>query len=310
MKLVITPRGFANNGLDQVVKMKSAGLTVDYNDTGLPYSPETFLEKVKDSDAIIVGVDQVNRELIDQCPNLKVICKFGVGTDNIDVDYAKSKGIYVGRTLGSNSLAVAEHVMAFMYAAAKNLYATIKEVKEGHWQKPTGTELNGKTLGIIGFGAIGKHLARQAVGIGMTVKVNDVVDIPDNVSKDYSVTRSSQDDIFKTADYISLHLPLLDSTRNTVGESQFKQMKPNAVLINAARGGIVDEKALYQALKNHTITAACFDVFSTEPPRADEPLLQLDNFYLTAHTAARTVESDIRTCAISTEIVMQQLGLE
>ena len=308
-KVLITPRGFANNGLNQVAKMKAAGLTVDYNDTGLPYSPEVFLEKAKDASAIIVGVDKVDKALIDQCPKLKVVCKFGVGTDNIDVEYANQKNIYVGRTVGSNSLAVAEHVMAFMYATAKNLYATIKEVKEGRWDKPTGSELFGKTLGIIGFGAIGKHLARQAVGVGMTVKVNDVFDIPQDTLNEYHVTSTTPDDIYQTADYVSLHLPLLESTRNTVGKKQLEEMKESAVLINAARGGIVDEGALYEALKSHEISAACFDVFTTEPPAADEPLLQLDNFFLTSHTAARTVESDVRTCEISTGIVLKQLGL-
>lgn len=310
LKILITPRGFANNGLKEIKRMEDLGLSVDYNDTGLPYSAETFLMKGKEADAIIVGVDIIDKAFIDECPKLKVICKFGVGTDNIDVNYAQSKGVFVGRTVGSNSLAVAEHVMSFMYATSKNLYFTIKEVKEHNWKKPTGTELAGKKLSIIGFGEIGKQLSLQAVGIGMDVMVNDVFEISQKTLDEYHVIKATHDDIFKKADYISLHLPLLDSTRNLVSKTELNQMKPNSVLINAARGGIVDEAALYIALKEKKIHAACFDVFSSEPPKSDEPLLDLDNFFLTAHTASRTIESDIRTCQISSRIVLEHLNLD
>ena len=135
MKIVITPRGFANYGEKELDKLRSHGFQVSYNNTGQAYSPEKFLELSKDADGIIVGVDLIDQAFIDQCPQLKVICKFGVGTDNIDVAYAESKGIYVGRTIGSNSIAVAEHVMALIYSESKNIYETVREVKEGEWQR-------------------------------------------------------------------------------------------------------------------------------------------------------------------------------
>ena len=162
MKVLITPRGFATYGLDEVEKMRSAGLEVHYNDTGLAYTHEQFKELAKDADAIIVGVDKMDAEMMSGCPNLKAVCKFGVGTDNIDLDYAEEHGIYVGRCVGGNSRSVAEHVIALMFAEAKNLYYSIDEVKDHKWAKPTGLEIYGKKLGIIGFGMIGKYLADYA----------------------------------------------------------------------------------------------------------------------------------------------------
>ena len=307
MKVLITPRGFASYGLDQVEKMRKAGLEVHYNDTGLAYTPEEFSELAKDADAIIVGVDKIDKTVIDQCTKLKAVCKFGVGTDNIDVKYAKSKNIYVGRTIGSNSNAVAEHVMSLIYCESKNLWTTIRDVKNHGWEKPTGFEVSEKVLGIIGFGAIGKYLAKQAVGVGMTVQVNDVFDIPTEVLDEYQVEKVELEDLLESSDYISLHLPLINDTKNMISTKEFKKMKNSACLLNAARGGIVDEQALYQALKNKEIRSACFDVFSTEPPAEDEPLLALDNFLLTSHTAARTIESEKRTCEYSSRIIMEQL---
>jgi D-3-phosphoglycerate dehydrogenase len=307
MKVLITPRGFANYGLDKVRYMESKGLEVHYNNTGKAYTKEEFYNLASDADAIIVGVDIIDKELIDKCPNLKVLCKFGVGTDNIDVDYAKEKGIFVGRTVGSNSKAVAEHVVALMFADAKNLYNTAKEVKDHKWNKPTGQEISGKTLGIIGFGMIGKHIANFANGLGMKVYAYDAFEITDETAKEFNVEKKSFEEIISESDYISLHVPLLESTKNMLSTEEFKKMKNDACLINAARGGIVDEEALYEALINKEIRSAYFDVYSTEPPTEDDKLLALDNFVLTPHTAARTIESEKRTCEMSTEIILQNL---
>ena len=307
MKVLITPRGFANYGTDIVKEMEAKGVTVHYNDTGKQYTPEQFLELAKDADGIIVGVDVMDKAMMEQCPNLKVVCKFGVGTDNIDLEYAKERGIYVGRTVGSNSKSVAEHVIAMMFMESKNLYTTVRDVKNGGWNKPTGRELNGKTLGIIGFGQIGKHLAEFANGLGMHVLAYDVFEISDEVAAQYNVTKASQEEIIRTSDYISLHVPLLDSTRDMISTKEFEMMKDDACLINAARGGIVNEEALYVALSEHKIRSACFDVYSSEPPKADDNLVALDNFLLTPHTAARCKESERRTCEMSSDIVMKQL---
>lgn len=307
MKVLITPRGFANYGLDEVEKMKKAGLEVHYNDTGLAYTHEQFKELAKDADAIIVGVDKMDAEMMAGCPNLKAVCKFGVGTDNIDLDYAKEHDIYVGRCVGGNSRSVAEHVMALMFAESKNLYYSINEVKDHKWAKPTGLEIYGKKLGIIGFGMIGKYLADYAYGVGMEIYAYDAFPIKEEVAKEHHAKITTLDEIYTECDYISLHVPLLDSTRDMISTNEFKKMKKNACVINAARGGIVNEEALYEALSTKEIRSACFDVYSSEPPKEGDKLLALDNFYLTPHTAARTQESETRTCEMSTNIIMEQL---
>ena len=307
MKVVITPRGFANYGLDQVERMKSKGLEVHYNATGKAYTHEEFKALAKDADAIIVGVDKMDREMMEGCPNLKAVCKFGVGTDNIDLDYAKERNIHVGRCVGSNSRSVAGHVLSMMFMEAKNLYTSVRDVKQHGWNKPTGREIYGKKLGIIGFGMIGKYLAEYAYGCGMEVYAYDAFAIAEETARQYHAQISTLEDILTDCDYISLHVPLLESTRNMISTEEFKKMKKDACLLNAARGGIVDEEALYEALKKKEIRSACFDVYSSEPPREDDKLLTLDNFLLTSHTAARSMESEQRTCAMSTDIILEQL---
>lgn len=307
MKVLITPRGFANYGLDQVERMKSKGLDVHYNATGKAYTHEEFKALAKDADAIIVGVDKMDREMMESCPNLKAVCKFGVGTDNIDLDYAKEHSIYVGRCVGSNSRSVAEHVLSMMFMEAKNLYTSVRDVKQHGWNKPTGREIYGKKLGIIGFGMIGKYLAEYAYGCGMEVYAYDAFAIAEETARQYHAQISTLEDILTDCDYISLHVPLLESTRNMISTEEFKKMKKDACLLNAARGGIVNEEALYEALKKKEIRSACFDVYSSEPPREDDKLLTLDNFLLTPHTAARSMESEQRTCAMSTDIILEQL---
>lgn len=307
MKVLITPRGFANYGLDQVERMKSKGLDVHYNATGKAYTHEEFKALAKDADAIIVGVDKMDREMMEGCPNLKAVCKFGVGTDNIDLDYAKEHSIYVGRCVGSNSRSVAEHVLSMMFMEAKNLYTSVRDVKHHGWNKPTGREIYGKKLGIIGFGMIGKYLAEYAYGCGMEVYAYDAFAIAEETARQYHAQISTLEDILTDCDYISLHVPLLESTRNMISTEEFKKMKKDACLLNAARGAIVNEEALYEALKKKEIRSACFDVYSSEPPREDDKLLTLDNFLLTPHTAARSMESEQRTCAMSTDIILEQL---
>lgn len=307
MKVLITPRGFANYGLDQVERMKSKGLEVHYNATGKAYTHEEFKALSKDADAIIVGVDKMDREMMEGCPNLKAVCKFGVGTDNIDLDYAKERNIHVGRCVGSNSRSVAEHVLSMMFMEAKNLYTSVRDVKQHGWNKPTGREIYGKKLGIIGFGMIGKYLAEYAYGCGMEVYAYDAFAIAEETARQYHAQISTLEDILTDCDYISLHVPLLESTRNMISTEEFKKMKKDACLLNAARGGIVNEEALYEALKKKEIRSACFDVYSSEPPREDDKLLTLDNFLLTPHTAARSMESEQRTCAMSMDIILEQL---
>lgn len=306
-KIVITPRGFFNYGKAYIRQLEDAGFVVDANGTGKAYTVEQFYEHCKDADALVVGVEQVNKDFIDACPKMKAVVKFGVGTDNIDIPYCQEKGIYVGRCVGSNSRSVAELVIAFIMAEMRDLYLSFTETKQGAWNKYTGREVLGKRIGIIGFGAIGKHLARMANGLGMEVLAYDVFPISEETAGELNVTMSDLDTIYGTCDFISVHVPLTKETENMIAAAELSRMKDNCVLINTARGGIVSEKDLYEALSGKKIRAAYFDVFTTEPPKADEPLMTLDNFHLTPHVGSRTSEAELNTCRIATEQILGAL---
>lgn len=308
--ILVTPRGYAKYGDEANKQLESLGYEMNVNRSGKPVPREDFIRQAKEATGIIVGVDELDASLLKECKQLKAVVKFGVGTDNIDLAAAKDCGIKVGRCVGSNSNAVAEFTMGLMFAAAKWIVSTNVDVRNNGWGKPTGYELFGKTIGIIGFGNIGKHVARMAKGIGMHVLAYDVFELPKDALSNYDARQTSVEDILKNSDFISIHTPLTDQTKDMITTSQFEMMKSTAILVNAARGGIVNEKALYNALKNKTIFAAASDVFTTEPPEQEEwvqDFIHLDNFILTSHIASRSVEAEQHTVRIATEEIIKLL---
>ncbi|MBR2407037.1 MAG: phosphoglycerate dehydrogenase [Clostridia bacterium] len=307
MKIVVTPRGFAKCGLDNVKKIESAGFLVEYNDTGNAYTKEEFYEKTNDADGVIVGVESVDKAYIDAHPTVKAVVKFGVGTDNIDVEYCREKGVFVGRTVGSNARSVAETAISFLFADSKNLYESIADTRQHKWSKQTGYELENKTIGIVGFGAIGKKVAQIAFGLGMRVLAYDPYAIDREAAQAFNVGVVDFEEILKRSDFVSLHMPLTAETKNFVTLTEMNKMKPSAVLINTARGGIVNEADLFAALTNNVIRAAYFDVMVSEPPAKDEPLLDLPNFYLTPHIASRSKEAEKNTADMATQIMIDAL---
>ncbi len=302
MKIVVTPRGFQKCGLHNAKKIEDAGFILEYNNTGIAYTKEEFYEKTADADGVIVGVETVDKDYIDAHPKLKAIVKFGVGTDNIDTDYCSKKGIFVGRTVGSNSRSVAETAMSFIFADSKNLYESIADTRSKGWSKMTGYEIGGKVIGIVGLGAIGKKVAQMSSALGMEVLVYDpyLTDSEVGVSVNF-------EELLKRSDFVSLHIPLTAQTVDFITLKELELMKDTAVLINTARGKIVNENDLYFALKNKIIKSAYFDVMSSEPPKEDEPLLTLENFYLTPHIASRSKEAEKNTADMATEIIIKAL---
>ncbi len=298
-KILITPRAFAKNGMKEIEKLKQQGWEIHLNDTGKSYSHEEFVKYAKDVDGIIIGVDIADREMLKGCKNLKAIAKYGVGVDNIDLDTAKELGIKISRTVGSNSVSVAEHTIALMFACAKRIVDGAINVKNGKWNKNYEIELMGKKIGIIGFGNIGRHVSRLAQGIGMNVCAYDVFPINEKYAKEHNIQICSLDELVRTSDVITIHTPLTSETKDMINAERLKEMKTTAIVINAARGGIINEADLYEALVNKEIFAAGFDVFSTEPPKTDEKLLRLDNFILTPHAASKTLEADMNTIKMS-----------
>ncbi len=260
------------------------------------YQPGFDLARVSKAsvDAIVTrGKGQVNTSLIDACPQLQVAGRCGVGLDNVDVVYATSKGVKIVNAPGANAQTIAEHTMSLMMALQRNLYRSIAEVKEGNWawrNQFEGDEIYGKTLGILGLGNIGKKVAAMATAFGMEVIYWD------QAPADVPYQFKSFDEVITQADVITLHVPLLPATTELINASTLQKMKKSALLINTARGPIIDQKALYEALKSGTIAGFAADVLSEEPPAKDEPLLTLPNTLITAHVGSLTSRTYTKMC--------------
>jgi len=254
---------------------------------------------VKDADALIVrNLTQVNREVIDAAPGLRVVGRLGVGLDNIDVAACEARGIKVIPASGANSLSVAEYVVGTAMLLLRTAYQSTAATAGGKWLKVElgrGRETAGKTLGLIGFGGIGQLTAKLAQGLGMNVIAHDInvaADTP--VWKQTGVGYRGLDALLAEADVVSLHVPLLDSTRKLFNAANIAKMKAGAVLINTSRGGIVDEAATVAALREGRLGGAAFDVFDKEP-LPDSPLFKdVPNLLLTPHVAGVTAESNDR----------------
>lgn len=270
--------------------------------TGL--SPDELKQVIRDKDAIIVrSATKLRKEILDHADNLKVIARAGVGLDNVDIEAAKSKGIKVVNTPGGTSIAVAELTLALMLATARNIPRADLSLKKGLWEKKKlgGVELYNKTLGIIGLGRIGSEVAKRALAFGMKILVYD----PYVQQSEFTLV--DLDKLLTSSDYITIHVPLTPETQNLLGKAELDKMKKGATLINTARGGIVDEEALYEALSSGKLRCAAFDVFKVEPPFPNK-LFELDNFIATPHLGASTKEGQIRVGVEAAEKVIDILG--
>ena len=274
-----------------IEQMRTAGLTVD---TNFEIAPEELPNVLPAYDGMVVrSRTKVRQPLIDVCPNLKVIVRGGVGLDTIDAEYARSKGITVMNTPKASSASVAELAVGYMFALARSIYSATAGMKAEKWEKKSfmGDELGGKTLGLIGIGNIGKEVAQRAAALGMTVVAYDPY-----VTVAEGVKLVTLDEVLSQADYISLHLPKTKESADMIGKAQFEKMKTGVRIINCARGGIINEPALYEALTNGKVTGAALDVFAEEPP-TDWKLLKLDNVIGSPHIGAATKEAQGRVGA-------------
>jgi D-3-phosphoglycerate dehydrogenase len=271
-----------------IERMRSAGLTVDVRDSITPDELNTVL---KDYDGMIVrSRTKVRAPLIDLAPNLKIILRGGVGLDTIDADYARSKGITVMNTPLSSSASVAELAIGYMIALARAIPATTASMRAGKWEKKKfeGDEIGGKTLGIVGIGNIGKEVAKRALALGMDILVYDpYAAAPEHLAK------VSLDELLAQADYITFHMPLTDETRHMIDARAFEKMKAGVRIINCARGGIVDEDALYDALVSGKVAGAALDVYAQEPCEGHK-LFALEQVIGSPHIGAATHEAQTR----------------
>lgn len=282
----------------EVVSMKSYPTAREIAETAAVTKPQ----------AIIARTGEISEEVLQVSSELRVIVKHGVGTDRIDVDAASRRGVPVLITSGANSQAVAEHALALMFSVARSTVWLDKRTRQGQWDKAShvGVELRGKSLGIVGLGSIGRILCSLVVPLEMSIGVFDPY-LTDAGTLPSGAATAEFDDLLEQSDIISLHCPLTPETREIIGASQLKKMKRSAILINTARGGLIDEVALEAALRERWIYGAGLDTFAREPPATDNDLWKLPNLVATPHIGANTAESMVRMGVQAMILALQYL---
>ncbi len=252
---------------------------------------EELLKWIADIDGVMCGDDRFTARVLDASPKLKVISKWGTGIDSIDAEACERLGIAVRRTVNAFSEPVADSIIGYVLCFSRYLPWMDKAMKQGQWKKIYGVALRELTLGIIGVGNVGKALVRRARGFGMRVLGNDIVEMPRDFVESSGIEMVSKERLLKESDYVSLNCDLNPTTYHLMSSGEFQTMKPEAVVVNAARGPIIDELALIRALQNKEIRGAALDVFETEPLPADSPLLSMDNVMLAPHNANNSPEA-------------------
>ena len=286
--------------------LEKNGLKVTYEPE---ITPEQIAEKIGTFEVVVVrSRTKMTRELVEKANKCQVIARVGVGLDNIDQDAAKEKNIRVINAVEGAITAVAELVIGLMLSMAREIPRADREIRNGNWIKKElmGTELKGKYLGIVGLGNIGKRLGRLARALNMNIIGYDVTPIDDEFSKEVGLMKADLDTLLSSADYVSFHVPLLDSTRHMINAEKLKMMKNTARIINTARGGVIDEEALYNSLKEGSLAGAALDVFEVEPATGNK-LITLPNFIATPHMGAQTKEAQLLAANIIAEKIIQVL---
>jgi phosphoglycerate dehydrogenase-like enzyme len=296
--VAVTPRSFRQTSGDHHERLATAA-EVRLPEVDRPLSEEEMVELVAGCDGLIVGVDPVTRRILEAGP-LRVVVKFGSGMDNIDSDAVEALGVKVSSTPGANSRSVAELAIGLLLALARNVTTHDRGIREGSWRRTTGIELAGKRLGLVGYGAIGREVARIGRGLDLDLVAHDpFVDEAD-------VPLVALDELLTTSDAVSLHLPLTDETRGIVGAGELAAMKPTAFLLNTARGGLVDEEALAAALRSGALAGAALDGF-VEEPLGLSPLRELDNVVFSPHAGAATQEAARRAASQAVDQLLRDL---
>jgi D-3-phosphoglycerate dehydrogenase len=297
-RVAVTPRSLRQTPGAHLDRLH-AEVDVRFPDLDRPLDEDEMVELVRDCAGLIVGVDPVTPRVLEAGP-LRVVVKYGSGMDNIDVEAARSRGVQVSSTPGTNARSVAELAIALLLTLARNVALHDRGVRAGSWRRLTGVELAGKQLGIVGYGAIGREVARIARGLDMNVVAHDPL------VEEADVDLVPLDELYAASDAVSLHLPLTDETRGFVGDRELAAMKSTAFLINTARGGLVDESALADALRSGRLAGAGLDGFEMEP-LGNSPLRQLDNVVLSPHAGASTYDAVVRTAAQAVDQLLADL---
>ena len=271
-------------------------------------SQEEFIQRMKEAEVVINvrAYSKFTEEVFKSSPSLKLLSILGTGTDNVDLEAATRYNVLVTNTPGFAKVAVAEHTLTLMLSVARQIALIDRQVKEGKWPRGVMTQLYGKTLGLIGLGAIGGQLAKISKGIGMKV-ISWTFHPSKQRAQECGVEFISLEDLLREADVISIHLRLTPQTRNLIGEKEFSLIKPTAIIINTSRGPVIDQKALVDVLIEGKIAGAGLDVFDKEPLSSDDPLLKLDNVVLTPHNAGMTPETIEKGAQMAVDNIIKYL---
>jgi D-3-phosphoglycerate dehydrogenase / 2-oxoglutarate reductase len=286
-RVLVTPTSFGRDDPEIKAFLESQVGEVIYNPAGRPLASAELTPLLRETDGMIAGLDCIDREAIQAAGRLKVIARYGVGVDAVDLQAAGERGIVVTNTPGANAVSVAELTIGLMLALARNLPAAVQETRSGGWARLSGVALGGKTAGLVGFGAIGQQVARRLLCFNCTVLAYDplVKAAPADLA---AVQLLPLHEVLGRADFLSLHCPLTPETRGMVAADLLERMKPGAFFINTARGELVDETALLAALQSGRLRGAALDVFSKQPLPEDHPLLALPQVIATPHLGSHT----------------------
>jgi phosphoglycerate dehydrogenase-like enzyme len=284
----VTSRSFSKSKILRA-ELNNIYENVKFNDSGEKFNLNSLRDFLIDCDKAIIGLEEIDEQLLAQLPRLKVVSKYGVGLDSIDLEALKKYKVALGWTPGVNKRSVSELALGMIIGLLRKIPAASSEIKLGEWRQHIGQNLSGKTVGIIGFGNIGKDLAVLLDAFDCKILAFDIVE-DEKFSLEYFVKYVTLNELLTKSEVISLHLPFNEKTKNILNSDKLDLINQNAILINTARGGLVDEKALYEKLKDGRIAGAAFDVFVCEPPKNNR-LLNLNNFIATPHIGGSSEEA-------------------
>lgn len=288
--VLVTPRSFGVDDPAIRAELEANVGAVRYNKLGRPLQADELAAEVGDVDGLIAGLDEIDRTVLAAAPRLRVIARYGVGVSNVDLQAAAERGVVVTNTPGVNANAVAELAIGLIFALARSIPAAARATSTGAWPSLRGIEVSGKTVGILGLGHIGKAVARRAVGLGCVVTAYDPY-VEAHTGSELGLRLASEAEVVASADFLTLHLPALAGSYGIVNRDFLARMRKGSYLVNTARGELVVEEDLLQALESGHLRGAALDTLQQEPPNSNHPLLHRPDVIVTPHIGARTAES-------------------
>jgi len=286
--IAVTSRSFSRSA-ELRQQLESRYANVCYNNTDHSLKGDELIEFLQGKEKAIIALEKIDHKALEQLPELKVIAKYGVGVNNLELEALKKHGVGLGWTPGVNARSVSELVICFMLGFSRNVFHSRENIKDGIWKVEGGNLLSGKTIGIVGCGNVGKDLIRLLQPFGCRILVNDIREYKE-FFQEFSIETVTKEQLLQRADFVTLHIPFNKQTENFIAAQELNLMKPSATLINTSRGGIVNETELLSWLRDNPGAAAALDVFNNEP-FLDSPLLTLKNFYSTPHIGGSAREA-------------------